>query len=98
MAKRMKASCTYLDSLSNDVEILGSTQGSCAPGILHPTTFTSPAKRAEAASSTISNRYNYRDGRDAEDGDEDSVASPPADNYDEDLSDVEVVEKSKPKI
>ena len=34
----------------------------------------------------------------AEDGEYDFSASPPADSNDEDLSDVEVVEKYKPKI
>ena len=38
------------------------------------------------------------DDRDAEDGDKDFVASPLSDNDDEDLSDVKVLEKSKPKI
>ena len=38
------------------------------------------------------------DDSNAEDGDEECFVSPPADNDDEDLSDVEVVEKYKPKI
>ena len=42
--------------------------------------------------------YNYRDDSDAEDGNNDFFASPPADNDDGDLSDFEVVEKAKPKI
>ena len=40
----------------------------------------------------------YRGDIYAEDGDEEFFASPPSDNDDEDLSDFEVVEKSKPKI
>ena len=41
--------------------------------------------------------YNYRGDIDAEDGNEDLVVSPRADNAGKDLSDVEVVEKSNPK-
>ena len=37
------------------------------------------------------------DDSNAEDGNEEFVAYPPADNDDKDLSDVEVVEKVKPK-
>ena len=42
--------------------------------------------------------YNYRGDIDAEDGNEDLVVSPRSDNAGKDLSDVEVVEKSNPKI
>ena len=41
--------------------------------------------------------YNCRDDRDAEDRDEAFVVSPLDDNYGEDISDAEVVEKAKPK-
>ena len=44
-----------------------------------------------AASSARRHRYNYRDNIDAEDGDEEFVASPLDDKYDKDISDVEVV-------
>ena len=97
MAERAKASRTYQDSLDDDVEILGSTQGSSAPGILQSTVSSRPAKRATAASSARRHRYNYRDDSHAENGSKDFVASPLADNDDEDLRDVEVVEKAKPK-
>ena len=42
--------------------------------------------------------YNYRDDSNAEDGNKESVAYTLDDNDDKDFSDVEVVEKSKPKI
>ena len=51
-----------------------------------------------AASSARSHRYNYRDNSGAEDCDKDFVASSRDDNNNEDLSDVKVVEKYKPKI
>ena len=98
MAKRAKARRTHRDSSYDDVEILGSAQGSGAPGISHSIALLRPAKRAATESSARRHRYNRRDDSDAEDGDEDFVASPLAENNDEDLSDVEVVEKSKPKI
>ena len=69
MAKRAKASRTYRDSSDDDVEILGSTQGSSAPGILQSTASSRPTKRAVAASSVRRHMYNYRDNSDAEDGD-----------------------------
>ena len=98
MAKRAKASCTHRDPSDDDVEILGSTQGSDAPGISQSIALLRPAKRAATESSARRHRYNHGDDSDAEDGDEDFVASPPAENNDEDISDVEVVEKSEPKI
>ena len=88
MVWRSKASRTYQDSLENDAEILGSTERSGAPVFLHSATSSRPAKRAAAASSTISHRYNYRDNSDAEDGDEDFVASPLAVKDGKDFSDV----------
>ena len=93
MAKREKSSRTYQDSSDNDIEILGITQGSDAPIILHSAASSRPAKRAAVASSARSHRYNYSDNSDAEGGDEDFVTSPLADNDDEYLSDVKVVEK-----
>ena len=42
--------------------------------------------------------YNYMGDSNAEDGELEFVVSPPSDKYDEDLSDVEAVEKSNPKI
>ena len=93
MAKREKSSRTYQDSSDNDIEILGITQGSDTPRILHSAASSRPAKRAAAASYVRSHRYNYSDTSDAEGGDEDFVASPLADNDDDYLSDVEVVEK-----
>ena len=69
MAKRAKASRTYQESSDDDVEILGSTQGSSATGILHSTASSRPVKRSVAASSVRRHRYNYRDNSDAEDGD-----------------------------
>ena len=69
MSKRAKASRTYRDSSDDDVEILGSTQGSSAPGILQSAASSRPAKRAGAESSVRKPRYNYRDNSDAEDGD-----------------------------
>ena len=57
-----------------------------------------PVKRTAAASLVRRHRYNYKDDSNAEDGDEGFVASTPDDIDDEDLSDVEVVEKYKPKI
>ena len=69
MAKRVKASRTYRYFPDDDVEILGSTQGSSAPGILQFTASSRPAKRAGAESSVRKPRYNYRDNSDAEDGD-----------------------------
>ena len=98
MAKRAKESRTYRVSSENYVEILGNNQRSGAPKILQSTTLSRPTKRSVAASSTRSHRYNYRDDSNSEDGDKDFVASPLSDNYDEDLSYVEVVEKFNPKI
>ena len=69
MTKRSKEIHTYQDYSDNDAEILGSTQGSSAPGFWQPTTSSRPAKRAAKASSAIRHRYNYRDNSDAEDGD-----------------------------
>ena len=69
MEKRVKASRTYRDSSDDDVEILGSTQGSSAPGILHSTASSRPAKRAMVASYMRRHRYNYRDTSHAEDED-----------------------------
>ena len=68
MAKRVKASRKYRDSSDNDVEILGSTQGSGATRILQSTAPSRNAKRAAAASSMIMHMYNYRDDSYAEDG------------------------------
>ena len=65
MAKRAKASRTYQDSSDNDVEILVSTQGIGATGILQSTASSRPAKRAAAASSAIRHRYKYRESSDA---------------------------------
>ena len=73
------------------------TQGSSAPGILHSAVTERPAKRATAVSSVIRHRYNYKDGSNVKDGDYEFIASSLADNDDEDLRDVEVVEKAKPK-
>ena len=84
--------------MGDNVEILGSTQGSGAPGILHSTASPNPAKRAAASSSTRRHMYNYRDDSNAEDGNKEYVAYTLDDNDDKDFSDVEVVEKSKPKI
>ena len=83
--------------MDDDVEILGITQESGAPIILLSTTSSRPAKRDVAASSVIRHRYNYKDGSNVKDGDYEFIASSLADNDDEDLSDVEVVEKYKPK-
>ena len=69
LAKRAKASRTYQDSLDDDVEILGSTQGSGAPGILQCIASSRPTKISAAASSARRHRYNYRGNSDAEDGD-----------------------------
>ena len=69
MTKREKASHTYRDSSDDDVEILGSTQGSSAPVISQSSTSSRTVKRAVAASSVRRHRYNYRDDSDAEDGD-----------------------------
>ena len=74
-----------------DVEILGSTQGSGAPGILKSTASSRPTKRAPAASFARRQRYNYRDNSNTEDGDWEFFAYPSAENDDEDLSDVKVV-------
>ena len=87
MAKRAKASRTYRDSLDDDVEILGSTQGSGVPGILQSTALSRPSKRAATASSARRYRYSYREDSGAEDGNEEFVASPPAENDDEGMSD-----------
>ena len=84
--------------MDDDVEILVSTQGSGASIILHSTTLSRPAKRAVEASSARRHMYNYRDNIDADDDDKEFFASPSDENDDEDLSDVEFVEKSKPKI
>ena len=65
---------------------------------MQSTVSSRPAKRAASASSVIRHMYSCRDNGDAGDGDEDFSASPPADNDDEDLSDVKFVETSKPKI
>ena len=91
MVKRAKASRTYQDSSDDDIEILGSTQGRSAPGIYYSTASPRHTKRSAVASSARRHRYNYRDGSDAEDDKKDSVASPPADNNDDDLSDVKAV-------
>ena len=69
VAKREKSSRTYRYSSYNYVEILGSTQGSVAPGILQPAASPSPAKIDESESSARRHRYNFRDESDAEDGD-----------------------------
>ena len=53
MEKRLKEIRTKRDSLDDDFEILGSTQGSSATGILKSTAFSWPAKRAAAASFEI---------------------------------------------
>ena len=50
MDKRAKASRTDLDSSDNNVEMLGSTQGSGAPGILQSTASSRLAKRYAAVS------------------------------------------------
>ena len=68
VAKREKASRTYQDSSDDDVEILVSTQGISAPGILKFTASSRPAKRAVTASSVRRHRYNYGDNSDSEDG------------------------------
>ena len=68
MAKRAKASRKYRDSSDNDVEILGSTQGSGATRIFQSTASSRTAKRSAAASSVKMHRYNYRDDIYAEDG------------------------------
>ena len=91
MGKREKESCTYQDYSDDDVEILGSTQGSGAPGILQSTMSSRPAKRYAVVSSARRHLYNYRDQSDAEDGAEDLIASTLGDNYGKDLSDVGVV-------
>ena len=69
MAKRAKASRTYQDYSDDDVEILGSTQGSSSPGIFQSTALSRPAKRAAAAPSVRRHKYNYRDDSNVEDGD-----------------------------
>ena len=51
--KREKASRTYRDSLDDDVEILGITQDSGAPGVLQSTALSRPAKIYVSASSMI---------------------------------------------
>ena len=66
--KKLKVSHTYLDSLDDDVEILGRNQGNLVPGILQSTTLTRLAKRAATASSAKRNRYTYIDNSNAEDG------------------------------
>ena len=76
MAKRAKASRTYRDSSEDNVGILGSPQGSGAPGISQSTTFSRPAKRDTAASSARRHMYNYRYNINAEDDDEDSSTLP----------------------
>ena len=68
-AKRAKASRTYRDSLDDDVEILGTTQGSGATGIFQYTVLSRTSKRSAVASYAIRNMYNYRDNSDTEDGD-----------------------------
>ena len=98
MAKKEKARRTYRDSSENDIETLGSTQESGAPRILKSNASSSPAKRAAAPSYARRHRSNYRGDSDAEDGDDNFVASPLDDNDDEDLSDIKVVEKARPKI
>ena len=98
MAKREKSSRIYWDSLDNDVEILGSAQVSGAPGIFQSAASSSTIKRAASASSTRRHMYNYRDDSDAEYGKYEFIAYPLDDNDDKDLSDVKIVEKSKPKI
>ena len=69
MAKRAITNRIYSESSYDDVEILGSTQGSCTPGILHFTASSRPTKRATAESSERRHRYNYRYNKNAEDGD-----------------------------
>ena len=91
MTKRAKASRTYRDSLDYDAEILGSTQGSSAPGILQSNTSSRPARRAASSSSSRSHIYNYRWEIYSYDGDEEFFVSTLADNNGKDLSDVEVV-------
>ena len=68
MAKRAKASRTYRYSSDDDVEILGSTQGSSSSGTLQSIALSRPAKRAVGASCARKHRYNYGDHSDAEDG------------------------------
>ena len=48
MAKRANTSRTYRDSSDNDVEILGTAQGSSAPVLSQYTALSRPAKRAGA--------------------------------------------------
>ena len=81
--------------MDNYVEILGSTQGSGAPEIFQSAVSSRPAKIAGSESCVRRHRYNYRYDSDEEDGDKDFVASPPADNNFEDISDVKVVENLK---
>ena len=69
MAKREKARFTHRDSSDDDVEILGSTQGSGAPRILQSTASSRPAKRSASASSARRHRYNYKDNSNEDDGD-----------------------------
>ena len=69
MYKRDKASHTCLDSLDDDVEILGSTQGSGAPGNFQSAASSRPAKRDTIEYSARRHKYNYRGDSDAEDGD-----------------------------
>ena len=68
------------------------------PGISNSTASSRPAKISVTEYSAIRHRYNYRGDIESEDGEKDFIASPLADNKDEDLSDVKVVEKYKPKI
>ena len=67
LAKRAKASRTYRDSSDDDVEILGSTQGSGAPRILQSTASSRPAKRYAPASYERRHIYTYRGDINAED-------------------------------
>ena len=91
MAKKAKASRIYRDSSEDDVEILKSTQGSGVPGNFQSTASSSPTKRDAAAPSARRHRYSYRDDSNAEDGDEDFTAYPPAEKYDKDLINVKFV-------
>ena len=76
---------------------MGSTQGSGAPIISQSKAPSRPAKRYSASSSARRYRYNCRDNINTKDGNNKFFTSPPADKYDEDLIDVEVLEKSNLK-
>ena len=68
VSKRDNVSRKYRDSSDNDVEILGSTQGSGAPGFSQSTALSRTAERDAAAYSYRRHRYNYRVNSDADDG------------------------------